>query len=370
MKNNHETPLKIAFVLPALTAGGAERVLITLMNNLDREQFSPVLITVRADGALGSLIAPDVPVRHLDCGRVSLSLPRLYRTLRALQPDIVVSTMAHMNLSVLLLKPFLPGVRFIVREAVVPSYLIASHSNLSFFLKSAYRLLYPLADVVISPAQAIIDEFKNPLGMSCKNHVLLPNPVDTERIRAAENLLLPQTTDRAKTVHFIAAGRLHSQKGFDRLIEKLGQEHWDCDWRLDILGEGDERPILQNLIDREKLGDRIHLRGFVENPWPLYAAADCFLLPSRSEGLPNVALEALACGTPVIAMAEAGGIGEISARAPEGSVTIADDMDGFIDAMKKITPRPEEKFRRSLLPASFQKNEIVARFSTILKEAK
>ena len=77
---------------------------------------------------------------------------------------------------------------------------------------------------------------------------------------------------------------------------------------LTILGDGADKLLLECRIASLNLGDRVELRGFDPNPWAYYAGADAFLLPSRWEGMPNAALEALACGTPVIAMSHAGAV--------------------------------------------------------------
>ena len=169
-----------------------------------------------------------------------------------------------------------------------------------------------------------------------------------------------------QTVRFVAAGRLHPQKGFDRLIRALILFKPDYKWNLTIYGEGAQRAELQSLIDQNNLGAQIHLAGLVDEPWADYAQADVFLLPSRWEGLPNVALESLAVGTPVIAMAEAGGIGEIAALGAPGSIKLATSMDDFIKMMTHVTPNTTTSPRESLLPAEFELRTVIGKFSDFL----
>lgn len=361
-KNGVPKRPRVVFILPALTAGGAERVLITLMNGIDREKFEPVFITVNEDGPLRDLIDPTIPFYALGRGtRVSRTLHRLFFRLRALQPDLVVSTMAHMNYGVLLLKPLFPRTRFIVREAITPSFFLDRGRTEVCIIRLLYRLLYPRADKVISPAQLIIDELRA-LGIPAEKQVLLPNPVDSDDIRASGSV------EPRAGVQYVCAGRLDGQKGFDRLIAALPQLRREKDWHLTILGEGRQRTELENLIAKEGLAERITLAGHVARPWPVIAAADVFLMPSRYEGLPNAALEALACGTPVIATRTAGGIAEIAAQAAPGDVTVVDDMDGFISALAEVERRPEVVPRPSLLPAMFEKRAVLAQFENICRE--
>jgi glycosyltransferase involved in cell wall biosynthesis len=105
---------------------------------------------------------------------------------------------------------------------------------------------------------------------------------------------------------------------------------------LTIFGEGELQSALRQQIERLNLKGRVALVGFEPQPAPWLAGADALLLPSRWEGLPNVALEALACGTPVIATPEAGGIGEIAAQAKPGAVTLAAPGHEFVTAMLDV----------------------------------
>ncbi|MBU0858733.1 MAG: glycosyltransferase [Alphaproteobacteria bacterium] len=364
MKNN--TPLRVAFVLPSLTAGGAERVLITLMNGLPRAEFSPAMICVNDGGPLRDLIATDIDFTALYKSERMVSpeksLPALYRALRAIKPDIVVATMAQMNFAVLVLRPLFPKTQFIVREAITPSFILEKRARAAPVIRAAYKRLYPLAACVISPAQMIIDEFSSVLKMDVTRHICLPNPVDADKIRGDGVAHIPDVPPN--TIRFIAAGRLHSQKGFDRLLDSLPALAGD--WHLTILGEGPERSALEAQIRNLGLESRVSLVGLVDKPWPYYAAADAFLLPSRWEGLPNVALESLCCGTPVIAMYEAGGIGEIAAAAPQ-AVVVCRSMTEFIERMGCVQTDNATHYRPSLLPALYERSAVIEKFTQILR---
>ena len=358
-------PLKIVFVLPSLMSGGAERVLITLMNGLDRARYQPVLLSVSDKGELRNIVDEDIPVVTLNKNRVIKSLPRLLSALKKQKPDIVISTMAHMNFGVLLLKSFFPRARFIVREAITPSFFFEKYRSRRHLLKALYKLLYPRADLILSPTKKVFEEFRQDLGFESQKFTHLPNPVDLENIRKACSF--PDVdAKRQETVHFVAAGRLEPQKGYDRLIEALPRLNSKYDWRLTILGEGSQREALEALIDKHNFSDRITLKGLVQRPYGDFGAADCFVLPSRHEGLPNVVLESLACGTPVIATKESGGIDEIASAADDNHVHIVENMDDFLKAMEQVSPSPTESFRPSLLPEIYSKANIIIAFDKIL----
>jgi glycosyltransferase involved in cell wall biosynthesis len=361
-----DSKTKILFVLPALTPGGAERVLITLMNGLQNTAFAPEMLSVRGDGALRVLIHPDIPFHSLDHALSPRALPQLYNAIKRIKPEIIVSTMAHMNFALLALRPFFPRTRFIVREAITPSFFFKKHKAKAFIIKRLYKWLYPLADTVLSPTQTVFEEFKTVLNMHSAKFVVLPNPVDVEGLRAQIDLSIVPPTHK-DTIRFVSCGRLHPQKGFDRLIECLGKMDMSADWRLDILGEGDERENLLGLIEKYALKENVFLRGHVYPPYSYMAAGDCFLLPSRFEGSPNVVLESLACGTPVIAMHEAGGIAEIQKNTGEYALKIAKTMSEFgqyVQETKKHTGPPEKP---SHLSERYQQQAVLEQFKTILK---
>jgi len=361
-------PLKTLFVLPALDVGGAERVLITLMNNVNRVRFDPEFLLVRDGGPLRDLVDPGIAVHSINQKPTPLILPflpALYRKIKLLKPDVIVSTMTHMNFALLMLKPFFPDTVFIVREAITPSFLFQKYKRTHWIIKQFYRALYPRADLILSPTQTIFDEFSHDLGLDPQRFTLLKNPVDTRRIRAFVHEQESDGTFQDR-VRFVACGRLREQKGFDRLIDALKSFHAPYHWQLDILGEGAERSYLEGLIKANGLEDRVFLKGTVIPPYINMARADCFLLPSRFEGLPNVVLESLACGTPVIASREAGGIGEIASDCAKGSVIIANDMDAFVKAMGGIKPQSKSTQSASLLAPCYEQDTVFEQFDQIL----
>ena len=359
---------KVLFVLPSLASGGAERVMINFMNAIDRNIYEPEFLCVCNEGELRSLIDPSIPFKSLNRPNVLFSVPHIYQALKKSKPDIIVSTMAHMNYAVLSLKRFLPKkTRFIVREAITPSFYFKKYPRWAYLLKKMYRRQYPKASVVLSPTETVFKQLKV-LGVPRDNFMLLHNPVDLNRIREGEKSPLTVFDPAQKKVRFVACGRLGVQKGFDRLINALQGVNFPFDWSLHIIGEGDERENLEAMIAENGLRDRITLTGLLGKPWPYFAAADCFLLPSRFEGLPNVVLEALACGTNVIATRESGGISEIAVYAPDEAVTIVGNMEDFVAEMAKTKSLEKTGFGPSLLPVAFRKDVIQNTFNTILDQ--
>lgn len=340
--------------------------MVTLINNIPVE--NKTLLAVCSGGSLEKGVDDGIDTVNLNCIRVRSAFYPLIRYINRKRPDVVVSTITHMNFLMLLIKPFFPnGTRLIVREATLPSYFLAKNRAKKAVAMFGYKYLYPRADLVISPAQRIVDEFRDVFHLDVSNHVVLPNPVDVALLRSrAEEVGNYTYWDGGRIVRYVSVARLNWAKGLDRLIEKLPSLPPDLNWELLILGEGEERTRLEGLIERYNLKDRVKLPGLAENPWSYLSRADVCLLPSRWEGLPNVVLESLAVGTPVIATREAGGIQDIANRA-NGNVTVVDSMDDFIAAMARVVPLSKKDSRLSMLPADYQLENVIEKFMSLLR---
>ncbi len=165
---------------------------------------------------------------------------------------------------------------------------------------------------------------------------------------------------------FVAVGRLSYEKGYDRLLKALADFRPKSNWRLDLIGDGSYRETLEALIVEHQLQDHVFLRGYESNPWKIAAAADCLLLPSLWEGMPNVVLEGFSCGVPAIATREAGGIVDIKMDTPDEYLKVVDTMDEFIGEMSKVKIAPKTSKANSFLPNEFLLPEIMKEFEEIL----
>lgn len=354
--------IRVAFVLPSFAGGGAERVMLTFARLLDRARFEPAIVVFDAAGPLAALVPGDIAVHDLARPRLRHALPALIGLLRRLDPAVVVSTLGYVNLALLAARPLLPRrVRLIVREANLPTQSLSTvpHPTL---MRAGYRLLYPRADAVVCGAQAVADSLTRHFGVPALRLRLLYNPVDEAAARQAA--ATPRREPGAGP-RFVSAGRLTVQKGFDRLLDMMAEVTPDA--RLTILGEGPERGALEAQARRLGLADRVGFAGFDPAPWARYAGADAFLLPSRWEGMPNAALEALACGTKIVATPEAGGIAEVAALAPAGAVTVVPAGPAFVAAMRAVAVDPPAAPRPSLLPPPFQMASAARAFEALLE---
>jgi glycosyltransferase involved in cell wall biosynthesis len=356
-------PIRVAAVLPSFAGGGAERVMLNLLGSLDRSRFEPVLLVLDPQGPLAASVPRGMRVHSLGVTRLRHALPALLSWLRAHRPQVVFSTLGYVNLALSACKPLLPRrCRVVLREANLPSLSLPATPHPRLF-RVFYRLFYPRADGVIATSRRMAEELSRSYRVNRQRLHVMPNPVNEAGIR--EHIVPPARVAGAG-LRFVASGRLVRQKGFDRLIESFGQAPTDS--HLTILGTGPGQAALQALVEKHALAGRVTLAGFAENPWAWYAGADAFVMPSRWEGMPNAALEALACGTPVIATPESGGIAEVASAAPPGAVTVVPFGPAFIEAMGGCAAGENEGPRDSLLPAAYQLASVRERFALLLSE--
>ncbi len=352
---------KITFVLPSFAGGGAERVTIALCSRLNADAFAPSIVVLEDSGPWRSLVPNRIPIESLNRPRLRYALWSLRRKLLELRPDVVMSTPGYLNLGLMLLRPVLPStIRFILREANVVSRNTSGSKG--WFLRRAYRRLYKRADQVISPSSQIAHDLTANLGVPERLVSILYNPVEEERIREAA---LPTNRVSGPGPRFVAVGRLTAQKGLDRLLTAFAgcSPHVS----LTILGEGSARRELEELRTTLALERNVAFKGFEHNAPSWLAGADALLLPSRWEGMPNVALEALACGTPVIAAPEAGAIHEIRAMTTPGAVTIDSFAPGLEDRLAHVPSNSAAKLRSTMLPTEFLAAHVGERFERLLR---
>ena len=298
---------KVFFVIPNVNAGGAERVAMTLLQHLDRRDFSYTLVVLDdGNGALADQIPEDVRLITLGKKRVRATLFALIRLVWKERPALIFSNLSHLNLMLSMFRFLFPSdVKFIARESNIISQNVLLFS-VSAVWQILYKLFYGYFDRVICQSIEMNDDLIETYGFPATRAVVIPNPIDVNQIRLlAKADISPKHAD----LTFVACGRLDFQKGFDILIDALALANLEsvC---LIIIGEGVLLRELKKQAEALGLENKVSFLGFKANPYPFFKQADAFILSSRFEGMPNVVLESLALGTPVIATPAPGGVVE------------------------------------------------------------
>lgn len=331
----------ISLFIPSLEGGGAERVFVNLANTLVDMTEHPIhFVVIREGGVFQTELRPEVKLVNLDSRRASRSVFSLVRYMRDHRPRTFVSTMNYCNV-ITILAWRLAGrpCRLVVREANV----VRKGNRLMLTLM---RWFYPQADCVV----ALSPEIRTSLlqaGISVADRIVeignpgvFHSPISRRRMLA----FLPQPKPR----FVCAVGRLEYQKGFDILITAFSGLS-DSKLHLVILGEGALRGALEEQCLALGIEQRVQMPGFVKHPSDVIRKAELFVLPSRWEGFPNVLLEALFTGTPLVAADCDGAPRSMLEGGLHGHLVVPDDPEALREGIEAalITPMGTPRARRA-----------------------
>lgn len=290
----------IAIFVPSLRGGGAERVMLTVANALAERGHKVDLILATLEGPYLEEISENVRLIDLSAPRVMRSLFPLYRYLRRNKPDAMLSALNYANIiAILAWKMSRVSTRLAVSER--NSLTMLARRPIGKITRYLMRCLYPKADTIICVSKGIEAEIQKLIGARSTKTITIYNPVDFEDIK--EKMIVPLDhswiTNKTAPV-IVAAGRLTEAKDYPTLLRAFSQLCKERDARLVILGQGEDCGNLNTLAQELDVARYVDFVGFQNNPFPWMAGCDLFVMSSAWEGFPNVLIQAMACGAPVV----------------------------------------------------------------------
>lgn len=323
--------MRLLVVIPSLHRGGAERVISLLTQEWAKEHevkivvfdasnpaytYGGVLVDLKLTASRGWLGKAVQAIRRV------ISLARLFREVK---PDRVISFMESANFPCIL-AGLLAGVR---------SRLWVSVRNdpgrFPFFYQQLIPLLYQVPDKVVAVSSGVAQALSS-RGVPERGLITIPNPAPT----LAPTLATPLSTLADVPERYIlGVGRLHWQKGFDRLIKSFTRLD-DKNVHLVILGEGSERNALESQAAALGIAHRLYMPGAQQNLRPWYRHALCFVLSSRHEGWPNVLMEAMSQKCPVVSFDCKYGPSEIIENGISGRLVNDGSVKDLSDALQEV----------------------------------
>jgi glycosyltransferase involved in cell wall biosynthesis len=348
----------LVLVTPSFQAGGAERVIIHLANAAARS-VRTTLVAVDAEGPFRVLVDTRVEVVGLGRSRARSAALPLVRLLRERRPDAVITSHTHMNILLGGMRPFIPRTtRTIGRQADLRGSIGRADRRVRLAQRTVYRGL----DVVVATSAWMAED----IGRRHRGRIVtLPNPVDVSVLREQAAAVLPH--ERAGR-RFILVGRLVAAKGVHDALEAFAEGSGPDD-TLTIVGDGPEGEAMKARSRALGLGTQVQWVGFDPHPAPRVAASDALLMTSHSEGMPNVVLEALAVGTPVIATDDLVTLRDLATRVPDGALRFVPRRDlARAIAATSTGPASDVRPRPSLLPEEHLPDAVVSRLLEIVFE--
>lgn len=344
---------KVLFVIPNMTSGGAERVFLHLLNNLDRKKFEPVLAVGELRGEFLAEIKSDVSVIELNAIRARSAIGPLIKTVWRLRPNVIMSTLG-MNLAAALGKPFFPkGVRIILREGNSPTAFLDDVKRKSRiragFYQRCYKYLYQLADLVICQSDFMKADMERTMGVPASKLKRIHNPINFEQIGKMSSEKTDQTS-LPRQIRLNTVGRLSFQKAYDNLLRAFVIVRTVySNSELTFIGQGEDEASLKELTRTLHLENHVHFLGFRSNPYAYTARSNIFVLPSRYEGFSNALVEALACGVPAVVTDCPSANREVITEGFNGWFAKPDDADDLAAVMIKAIGKIETIDRRAII---------------------
>lgn len=294
---------RIAIYVPSLNGGGAERVMAELANSFATRGHIVDLLLVKVEGPYLAILSPQVNVIDLNSSRALFSIVPLARYFRKYRPAAVLSALDYANVIAICAR-FVSGCKF--RLVISERSNVSASRGMALTLRAKLtrkimEVSYRKADQIIAVSQGVANDMIDALRLPPNLVRVIYNPIDTDRIRQLS--LAPiahEWLNDPGTPLIVAAGRLNMAKDFPTLIKAFAMLRLEQRAKLIILGEGEQRDALFQLIVELDLEDDVLLFGFVANPFVWMRRASLFVLSSAWEGLPGTLLQAMACGTVVV----------------------------------------------------------------------
>lgn len=348
----------IVFILPDLSQGGAERVITTILNHLDRTRYRPKLILFEKKGFYLDYLKEDVEIIELNVSRIRYSIFKIIPLLKKLRPEIVLIGWGEISAFISPLIPLFSKTKFISRETNVVSEHV-KRKEIRFFYK-----FYNNFHKIIAQSDDMKKDLIEKIGIKSDKIVKINNPVDFELIESKLKSTEKVFSDSFKNV--VSIGNLSERKGFDLLLKVFShlKEH---KIKLHIIGDGADKEKLLNQKEGSGL-ENVEFSGAKANPFPYLQQADLFVLSSRYEGFPNVLLEAGACGTYALANDCPGGIREIIEDKTNGEISDIHNSETFALKILELTEakHEEDKIKNSI-SSRFDKRVILKQYNQIFE---
>lgn len=331
--------IKILFMIPNLGHGGAEKVLVNLVNHMDKKKFKITVMALYDEGVNKKFLSKDVIYKS--CFKKSFkgvsqilkicSPQFLYRYFIKENYDIVVSYLEGQTARIVSGCP--------EKNTKLVSWIhveqhTAQNAARCFRSIGEMRRCYSQYDRIVCVSKFVKKDFSSIVPVS--NVDVLYNTVESEKIRQLSTQDVEERLFKEAEIKLCGIGTLKKSKGFDRLIrvhEKLLKDGYPV--HTYILGEGAQREILENYVRGKNISETVTFLGYQINPYKYVKHCNVFVCTSYAEGFSTAATEALIIGIPVCTM-EVSGMKEMLGYSDEYGIVTKNDERDFYMALKNL----------------------------------
>lgn len=328
---------RVALFMPTLGGGGAERVMIQLAGKLADEGMVVALVVASSVGVLRTEISSHVELVDLGAGRVMSAIMPLSAWLSAWRPDALIACQVHANVVAYLAhRRAGTGCRLILREVSTPSVNMKSVGLvMRTLLWLLMRWAYVRADAVVAVSHGVADDLRRYLRADLPRLRVIYNPVIDEGLyaKAEQPIEHPWFSQDESVPVVLAVGRLTEAKNYELLIRAFALVAKNRRARLLILGEGEDRSKLQQLIEEFQLAECVSMPGFDSNPYKYMNRCSVYVMSSLWEGLPGALIQALALQASIVSTDCPSGPNEILAGGRFGYLVPSGDDKALAGAL-------------------------------------
>ena len=334
---------RIAFLIPTLGLGGAERVALSLIDHFVGQGHEVDLLVMRDDGQLLALLPPQVRLFALHTPRLRNLMGPLMRYLRAERPDSIQAFMWPVT-SIAVIARILSRskARLVLSDHTMMSQHFAAYGPVRrFVLRHTIRWLYPRADsrVIVSPLAA--DDLALLARLRRDTITVINNPVEEPPSELAASPEIERLW-KGTGARIITIGRLKPEKNHFLLLTAFALLRETVDARLMIVGEGELHDALDAHAQSLGISQHVTMAGFTIDPAPYYASADLFVLSSDNEGYPLVLVEAMFAGLRIVSTDCPSGPRQILADGQYGRLVPRGDVRALAEAMAGALAAPHD----------------------------
>ena len=348
--------MHIAFVIPDVKGGGAQKMMINLANEFAARNFRVDLVLFNKEGTYLDNINDNVTIHNFNKPRTAASISSLKNYIKQEEPDILISALFHVNIATIIAR-LLCGktkTRLIVSERNHLSCRLSEMPFLQrFLLMRSVKFLYPYADKIIGISEGVRKDLLELIKPKERSFIkTIYNPVITEEFDQMLEQEVRSVFKDDDSLKLVTSGRLVLQKDYPTLLKALAiyNEKYGSA-QLAILGDGILKQEMEILAKTLNVSDKVYFLGFVENSLAHMRQADMFVISSAWEGFCNVIVEALYCGLKVVSTDCRSGPAEILEYGQYGGLVDVGDAHEFasrIDDINREEYYPDHQKRRAL----------------------
>ncbi len=344
---------KITLYIPSLEGGGSERFVINFLKGFKNKNFKLTLILEKKEGEYLKAVPENVIIYNLNTNFYLFVFLKLIKYFKKENPDFFISFFPVKNIISLLAGYFSrTKTKIIISSRTTFSIAATNMGNpikrflTKFILPFLMSIIYHKADSIVCVSKGVAKDLSQIIGNSDKIKVIY-NPIDNEHILSlAKEKVGSVWFDNSSVPVILAVGRLIKAKDYPTLIGAFHEVLKKRSVRLAIIGRGEEKEILENIVNNLGISSNVVFLGFQDNPYKYMASATIFVLSSIREGFPNVLIETMACGTPAISTNCKSGPNEIIENGRNGLLVPVGNEEALANAIIKLLDNPD--LRKSL----------------------